>query len=84
MPGPFSDVEAISVASTDWKPTKAGWTSAILCTSSGNLYVNLRGIEEGVAGTVGALIPATAGVTYELLAVKVLKTSTTGSYMALY
>jgi hypothetical protein len=82
--GPFTEAEAVNTSSTDWTPTKAAQTSAILCTSSGNLEVNMRGLVLGTPGSTDVVIPMTTGEVLELVAVKVVKASTTGSYIALY
>lgn len=89
MIGSFADAEAVNIASVDWVPTKAAFTSALNCTSTGTVYVDMLGFGSSAFGTENTgssniPIAMIAGETLNIAVVKVHKTSTTGAYTALY
>jgi len=86
---PFFDAEAVNIASVDWVPTKSAFTSALNCTSTGTVYVDMAGFGSSAigvpnAGSTNIPIAMVAGETLRIAVVKVHKASTTGAYTALY
>jgi hypothetical protein len=83
--GQIFDFEAVSTASTDWVPTKAGATMAIMCITAGTPTMDMLGINAS-SPTLNTAWPLamTAGQVLQIAVTKIHKTGTTGTYLALY
>jgi len=83
----FFDGEAVSLASTDWTPTKAtqSFATAVMCTGTGGaIFVDFAGIDH-VAGSTNVNLTIATNQILQVAITKIHKTGTVATgLVALY
>ena len=81
----YADLESVNVSVADWVPTAPRTrTTALLCTGAGLAYVDMLGAQTGQTGAVNFAVSFAVNQIIELAVLKVHKTGTTGTFIALY
>jgi hypothetical protein len=83
--GNYADSEPVVLTATDWTPTAPrSRTTALLCTAAGTAMVDWLGVQPGQPGATNQAIPFAVNQIIDGAFLKVRKTGTTGTFVALY